>query len=217
MSEYGLNALFGAGGGQFGYDLVIIDECKLYLGIDEDDALVLSNDIAHLRLVGLEKLTSCWYVIEEVLDADIGSNGALGDFLGNDLRARYLKVCADLVLRSSGIDLHVCDGTYTGECFAAEAHGAQLKEVGGLTNLRGGVAFESHARVGRAHALAVINDLQECSTTISHQDADVIGTCIQCVLHQLFEAGGRSLYHLTSCNLVGDVIWQKMDDITHNK
>ena len=101
MSEYGLYALFGAGGRQFGYDLVVMNECKLYLGIDEDNALVLSNDIAHLRLVGLEKLTSCRNIIEEVLDADIGSNGALGDFLGNDLRARYLKVCADLVLRSS--------------------------------------------------------------------------------------------------------------------
>ena len=153
----------------------------------------------------------------EVLDADIGSDGALGDFLGNDLRASYLKVCADHVLRSSGIDLHVRNGTDTGECFSAEAHGAQLEEVGGLTNLRGSMAFESHARVGRAHALAVINDLQECSTTISHQDADVVGTCIQCVLHQLFEAGGRSLYDLTSSNLVGDVVWQKMDDITHSR
>ena len=154
MSEYGLNALFGAGGGQFGYDLVIIDEGELYLGIDEDDALVLGNDIAHLRLVGLEELAACRNIIEEVLDADIGSDGALGDFLGNDLRARYLKVCADLVLWSSGIDLHVCNGTDTGECFSAEAHGAQLEEVGGLTDLGGSMAFESHARVGRAHALA---------------------------------------------------------------
>ena len=85
MSEYGLNALFGAGGGQFGYDLVIIDECELYLGIDEDDALVLGDDITHLRLVGLEELASCGNVVEEVLDADIGADGALGDFLGDDL------------------------------------------------------------------------------------------------------------------------------------
>lgn len=217
MSEYGLDTLFGAGGGQFGDDLVVIDESELYLGIDEDDALVLGDDIAHLRLVGLEELASCGNVVEEVLDADIGADGALGDFLGDDLRACYLEVCAYLVIRSSGIDFDVCDGTYTGECFSAEAHGAQLEEVGGLADLGGSVAFEGHACVGRAHALAVINDLQECSTTISHQDADVIGTCIQCVLHQLFEAGGRSLYDLTGCNLVGDVVWQKMDDITHSR
>ena len=85
MSEYGLYALFGAGGGQFGDDLVVIDESELYLGIDEDDALVLGDDIAHLRLVGLEELASCGNVVEEVLDADIGADGALGDFLGDDL------------------------------------------------------------------------------------------------------------------------------------
>ena len=46
MSENCLNALFCAADGQFGNNLIVVDEGKLHLWIDKYNAVVFCNQVA---------------------------------------------------------------------------------------------------------------------------------------------------------------------------
>jgi hypothetical protein len=45
---------------------------------------------------------------------------------------------------------------------------------------------------------------------------DVLGSGIDGILHQLLDDRSRPLDDLAGCYLVGDGIWQQLDDVTHS-
>ena len=87
------------------------------------------------------------------------------------------------------------------------------EEVVSLTDLRRGVALKSQAGIGLRHAAAVVNDLQRRASGIGDEHADIAGTGIDSILHQLLDDRGGALYHLASGNLVGDGIGKELDDV----
>ena len=173
MSKDSLDALLGTTTRQVGNHLVIIDQGKLHLRINQRYAMIFGDDIAQFRLVGLEKTTTRGYIIEKVLDTYVRANRALRKLLIDDSRTLYLKTCTHLVFRSAGIYFDVRHSANTSQGFATKAHRTELEEVGCLTNLGSGMAFEGHTHIGRAHALAIINHLQQFASAVEHHDTDM--------------------------------------------
>jgi hypothetical protein len=82
----------------------------------------------------------------------------------------------------------------------------EVKEIISLANLRGRMTFERKARIGFRHALTVIYHLDRGTAGIHHHDINRVSTGIHSILNQFLDDAGRTLYHLTSSNLVGNAV-----------
>ena len=68
--------------------------------------------------------------------------------------------------------------------------------------------LESHAGIGFAHALAVVDHLDQGFTGIVHNKPDLIGPRVYGIFQQFLYSAGRPLDHFAGRDLVGDVIGQ---------
>lgn len=68
------------------------------------------------------------------------------------------------------------------------------------------MAFEAHSCICFAHATAIIYHLQKGFAGIYNDQFNFGGTRIHRILQQLFYRTGRALNHLTSRNLVSNII-----------
>jgi hypothetical protein len=112
---------------------------------------------------------------------------------------------------------HLRNGRNRCQCLATKTHGAQLEQIFGCADLGCSVAFQTHARISFAHALAIVNDLDELFTSIADDELNFFRACIQGVLEQLLYSRGRALHHFTSSDLVGDGIGKQVNDIGHGR
>ena len=84
-----------------------------------------------------------------------------------------------------------------------------------MKDLRRGMALERQPGIGLGHTLAIVDDLNGGAPGIYDNHVDGCGTSIDGILHQFLDDRGRTLYHLTSCYLVGYAVGKKMDDVLH--
>ena len=77
------------------------------------------------------------------------------------------------------------------------------------------MSFKTETGIGSAHAFTIIGNLDESFSSFLNEDLYVGCACINGVLQQLLNYRSRPLYHLTCCYLVGNMVWQKMNNICH--
>jgi hypothetical protein len=94
---------------------------------------------------------------------------------------------------------------------AAEPHGVEGEEVGGLGELRGGVAREREAELARPDAGAVVDHPDPAAAPAVDLDRDRAGPGVDRVVDQLLDHRGRPLDHLAGRDLVDHVIGQDRD------
>ena len=75
------------------------------------------------------------------------------------------------------------------------------------------MTFKSHTGIGLTHSLAVVDNLDAGTTGLHGNDVNLFGASIHGILHQLLDDGSGPLYDFASCNLVGDGIGEKVDDV----
>ena len=102
-----------------------------------------------------------------------------------------------------------------GNCVKACPHGA--------ISLKDGVAWVDHEK-----CIGCMACVQYCPKeainvgrmTVKreryHNYINMLGSCIHSILHQLLHYRSWTLYHFSCRNLVGDSIWQQLDNIAHN-
>ena len=173
----------------------------------------LLPDISQLRRIRLQELAPHRYVIEQVLDLEIGADGTLAGFLTHHFAARYLNQRSYLAVFRACHHLHMRYGTDTGQRFPSKTHRMQRKQVLGLPDLTRGVSFKGHAGIHRTHTAAVIDHLQQRPPGIDNDNTDMLRTRIQTVLHQLLKARGGALNHLAGSYLISYTVRKKMDNV----
>ena len=213
VAEDAGDALFQARRGEAEQRGAVVCQREGDVGVHEHDAFQLGGDVGEFRLVGLQELTACRDIEEEVLDDEVGAYGTGRGLLRHHPRALEDEMCSQLAVGHARSQFHLRHRGDGGQRLTAEAHGGEGEEVGGLLDLAGSMTLEGHARIGLAHPLAVIDDLQAGATGIHGNDVDAMGTGIHSVLHQLFDNGGGALDDFASCYLVGDGIRKKMNGV----
>ena len=71
---------------EFGYECSSMSKRERNIGINQSHALILLHDIVHLRLIGLEELTACGYIIKQIAHLEIGPHRTRAHFLRYHLR-----------------------------------------------------------------------------------------------------------------------------------
>ena len=79
------------------------------------------------------------------------------------------------------------------------------------------MALKAHPGIGFGHTFSVVDHLHQRSAGVAHHKLHRFCFRIHGILQQLFNDRSRPLHHLTSRNLVGNRIGQKLDDILHKK
>ena len=181
-------------------------EREVYLGIYQHDTLKGRQDIVKLGGIALEEFPAHGHIIEQILHLEVGPHGAGHRLLPRHLGAGNGEQGAQLIALQARLQLHLRHGGNRCQSLAPESHGAEGKEVIGLQDFRCGMALKGQTRVGGRHTLSVVDDLDGRAPGIQHDDADVAGTGVHGVLHQLLDDGSRALDNLAGCYLVGDGI-----------
>ena len=185
------------------------------IGINQNNPLEGRQDITQLRGVCLQEFPSGRHVEEQVLHLEVTTHRT-----GHRLLREYLRTCDDqlctyLVFLTACLQLnlrHRCNGS---QGLTTETHRVEGKEIGCLLDLRGGMTLKGETGISLRHSLTVVNHLDRGPSGIHHQHMDGLGICIHGVFHQLLDHRGRALYHLSSCDLVGNTIRKKTDQVTH--
>ena len=108
------------------------------------------------------------------------------------------------------MQFNLCHGSNRSQSLATESHGVQGKQIVGLRDLRCSMALERQSCIGLTHTLTIVDNLNRGTTSIHHNHMDGLGTCINRILNQLLDNRSRTLYYLTSSNLVSNTIGKKM-------
>ena len=209
------DALAHVGSGQQQDELAVIIVLEGEIVVDECDAVKFLFDVCELHLVGLEEVSAGGHVEEEVFDGDGGAVGAGDGRMFLDVGTFDKDEGAHLVGGGLGFELHVRDGRDGGEGLTAEPLGADVEQVVGLAQLRGGVPLEAEARVVKRHAFAVVGHLDERFAGILDDELDLGCAGIHGVFEQLFDHGGGSLHDLSGRYLVRHRIGQQAYDVFH--
>ena len=183
---------------------VVMDKREVYPRIDQRQALELAGYGSHLNGILFQELTAGRHVIEQVLDLHIRSGSrALG------LLALYFGAIDDEPRADGGIfgfcaHFDAGNRAYRGKRLAAESHCGQSEQIVGSRNFARGVAFECHARIGIAHAAAVVNNLNKSPSGVFDNDGYRRRSGVDSVFDQLFHHRRRSLNDLAGGYLVGN-------------
>ena len=190
-------------------------ERKGGFGMRQGDAFKFREDIGKFRLVGLQELAAGGNVEKEIFYSKIRPDGTIHRLLIHHAATFDDDAYAEVLVGCTGTQFHLRHSGDRGQCFAAETHSAERKEIFGFGNFRGGVALESKARVGFAHSLAVVNHLHEAFPSVLHDDLHLRGTGIDGVFHQFLNHRRGPLHHFAGRYLVGHGVGQEMYDVAH--
>ena len=117
-------------------------------GIDQHNALEGGQDIAELRRIRLQELTTGGHIEEEVLDLEVTAYRTGGWFLAHHLRTGHQQAGAYLIFPTACQQFDMGDGSNRRQGLTTEAHRMEGKEIVGLTDLRGGMALERKTGIG---------------------------------------------------------------------
>ncbi len=196
------------------YD-VIMDKLKLNVRINQSHTFKLTHYVAHLHLVTFKEFTTRRNVEKQIFHHEVTARHSGARLLADDLRAFDDNGRANGVILAHGAQLDLTHGTYRGQSLTAKTHCVECEKVFGTGNLGSTVAFESHTRIGRRHAAAVIYYLYKCTPGVLDYYLNHCGTGIDGVFHKFFNDRGGTLHHLTGGNLIGHRIGKQFDYITH--
>ena len=144
-------------------------------------------------------------VVKQVADADGRAHRAARRRHLAGHAALQVQPCARLGRRLAGEHVQPGHGGDGGQRLAPEAQRVDGGQVGGGTQLAGGVAQEGGGQLLRRHAAAVVGDAQIRQPALFQLHGHGGRTGVQRVLQQLLAHAGRTLYHLTGGDEVGDM------------
>ncbi len=72
--------------------------------------------------------------------------------------------------------------------------------------LTGSVTFEAKSGIAIAHAAAIVNHLDKCTSSIFDHKVYLSGTGVHGIFQQFLDGSSRAINHLTSRYLVGNAI-----------
>ena len=183
----------------------VVAEGESGVGPGQGHAGVFFEDVLEFDVVRLEELAACGDVVEEVPHGEIGALRRLDLAGGEVLGGGEGHLHADLILRPAGLEGHFRHRGDRSEGLPAEAECEDVVEVFRRGDLRRGVALEAEDGVVRAHAAAVVDDLDERAAGIRDDHVHLTRAGIQGVLHQFLHDGGRPLDDLARRDHVRDV------------
>ena len=185
---------------------IIFYERELCVGVYQRDALYFGENITAFGFVRFQEFTARRHVEENILHGDSRSHSTGYGLLTFHFGAGNFQQCSHFVFGAAGFKFHVGDGRHGSQRFAAKTAGVQCEKIIGCFNLGCGVALKCHSGIGGAHSLAVVDYLNECSSRIFYNDADMFGSGVERILHQLFHYRCRPLNDLAGGNLIGNGI-----------
>ena len=183
----------------------VVGEGEGDLRARERHAGELFQDVLQLDVVALEELAAGRGVVEEVAYGEIGAHGGCDRGRLGLAEGAHAHFGARFVLLAAGAEGHFRHGGDAGQRLASEAVGEDLFEVFGRGDLGGGVPLEAEHGIDRAHAAAVVDDLQQGAAGVGHDHGDLGRAGIDGILHQLLHHGRRPLYDLARGDHVGDL------------
>ena len=140
----------------------------------------------HRRTLGavlLHELHPGGGVVEEIPDADGGALRAAGRLRLAGLAALQMERRAHLRTGGAGKDIHTADGGDGGQ-------------IGGGTELAGGMAQKGGRQLLRRNAAAVVGDADVGQAAVLDLRHDGGGSRVDGVLQQFFDDAGGTLHHL---------------------
>ena len=176
------------------------------IGINEYDTFESCQDIIQLGSIRLQELTTRRHIEEQVINLEITSHRTGNRLLSSDLRPSNRDLGSYLIFLSTCLQFNLCHGSNRSQSLATESHGVQGKQIVGLRDLRCSMALERESCISLAHTLTIVDNLNRGTTSIHHNHMDGLGTCINRILNQLLDNRSRTLYYLTSSNLVSNTI-----------
>ena len=96
-----------------------------------------------------------------------------------------------------------------GQSFAAKAEGGDGGEVGGVSDLAGGVTFERKERIVALHSTAIVYYPDDGNAAAPNQDVDLACAGVDAVFHQLFDHRSGTFHHFAGRDLTGDDLWEQ--------
>ena len=168
--------------------LAIAGQGKANLGVHQRDAGELFYDVTHLGLRRLEEVAPSRHIVKQVFHRERRAWLHRHKRLFLDHRAFVDNLHPHLVFLASCLQLHLSDGCDASQGLTTETHSADGKQVLRLADLGGSVPLEAQAGVGFRHATAIVDDHNHRLASVFHDQVNLGGTSIQCVLHQLFDS-----------------------------
>ena len=200
------NALFQIARLQLQHYFAVVIQRKRKVGVNERHAVEFLLDVGELGGVGLEEVATGRHIEKEVVDRHGSSVGCCGDPVLLDLRSLDDDAGGGFVLRTAGLEFHLCNGGDGRKCLSPEALRLDGEQVVGTRNLGRGVPLETEPRIVERHSLAVIHHLDERTARILDNQLDVACAGIHCVFQQFLDCRSGTLYYLPRRNLVCDRI-----------
>lgn len=185
---------------------VVMRQNKLYLGVCQCDAFKFVGDITILYLIVFQKLATSRHIKEEIFHGKVATRLHRNTLLRLTARSSHAQTCTQLILGTTGAQLHLRNGNNRCQRFASEPHRMQRKQIVGLLDFRRRVPLECQAGIGRRHSRTVVDDLNKRTPRLFQNDTDMSSTGVNGILHQLLDYRRRALYHLSGSYLVGNRI-----------
>ena len=185
---------------------VVAVQGKGDLRIYECDALESGDDIVQLGCVRLQELPAGGNVEEKVFHLEVAARRTGTRFLHDMLASGDGKHRSDLIFGTSGRQFYLRHGCDRGECFSAEAHRGEGKEVFGIADFRRGMTLKGYARIGVRHSFTVIGNLNQCASGVYHKNIHILRPRIDGVLHKFFYYRSRPLDYFSGGYLIGYVV-----------
>ena len=191
--------------------LPIPQQLEGHVGMAQGQMLHHAGHRRTLGAVLLHELHPGGGVVEEIPDADGGALRAAGRLRLAGLAALQMERRAHLRTGGAGKDIHTADGGDGGQRLAPEAQRADGRQIGGGTELAGGMAQKGGGQLLRRNAAAVVGDADVGQAAVLDLRHDGGGARVDGVLQQLFDDAGGTLHHLAGGDKIRHMGRQALD------
>jgi hypothetical protein len=195
--------------------IAVVVKTEKFIRMCQRDPLEFVNNMPGLYRVALQKITSGRDIVKEVFDGDACAVWQCFRTLVNDFRTLDLYHCAEFIFYAMGFELYLRDRSNRCHSFPTETHRSDCKEILRFSDFARRMAFEAQSCIRNAHPTAIVDDLDERFACIFDDQLYTVSAGIYRIFDQFFDSRGRSLYDLAGCNLVGDSVWEQLNDIRH--
>ena len=171
-------------------------------------------DVAQLRLLGPQKLTSGRGVVKEIAHLDRGADGMGG-------RGRFVEAIATVPADGPGLPgipgpgphLQARDRGNAGQGLAPKAQGGHRLQVRQAGDLAGGVATQRQGQVLAGDTGAIVPHPQQLDAPLLQVDLDAIRAGVQAIFNKFLGHGRRPLHHLAGGDLIDELRGQLADAV----
>ncbi len=199
------------GSREFVDEFFVMSEDHVESRVGERDAGELFDDVSEFCGGFFEETAAGRGIEEEVVDFHDSAGGAAAVAVVDDPTAVAFEFAADGAVFGSSANAKLGDGGDGGECFTAEAEGADVVEVGVRANFAGGMAGDSQQHVFRMNAFAIVGDADEFHSTALNVDVDASGEGIDAVFEQFFNDAAGSFDDFASGDAINDMCVELLD------